>query len=45
MHPCVAKTKDSYIGTLAKPWFVAYGCFLEDTELDSHLSIKAMAQR
>ena len=25
----------------AKPWFVAYGCFIEDIELGSHLSIKA----
>ena len=25
----------------AKPWFMAYGCFMEDIELGSHLSIKA----
>ena len=24
----------------AKPQFMAYGCFMEDTELGSHLSIK-----
>ena len=41
MHPCVATTKDSYIGTKAQPWFVAYGYFIEDIEIGSHLSIKA----
>ena len=25
----------------AKPRFMAYGCFMEDIELGSHLSIKA----
>ena len=25
----------------AKPQFMAYGCFMEDIELGSHLSIKA----
>ena len=25
----------------AKPWFVAYGCFIENIELGSHFSIKA----
>ena len=45
MHPCVAKTKDSYVYRnlciKAKPWFVAYGYFIEDIGLSSHLSIKA----
>jgi len=25
-----------------KPWFAAYGCFMEDIELGSHFSMKAM---
>ena len=43
MHPCVTKTEDSYrnLCIKAKPWFVVYGCFIEATELGSHLSIKS----
>jgi len=40
MHPCVAEAEDSYIGTFI-PWFVVYGCFIEDIQLGSHLCIKA----
>ena len=45
MH-CIFIAKPEYISPWnlcikAKPQFMAYGCFMEDIELGSHLSIKA----